>query len=71
MNSISSTPLRAKPRSGGPGRLLLSLTLLFFVSAVIPTVIAQQPPAASASTPSAADGVPSSWQQIPIPPLPR
>ena len=70
MNSISSTPLRAKPRSGGPGRLLLSLTLLFFVSAVVSTAIAQQP-AASASTFGAADGVPSSWQQIPIPPLPR
>jgi zinc protease len=47
-------------------RLLLPLTLLFLVSSVVSTVVAQQPPAASA-----ADGVPSSWRQIPIPPLPQ
>jgi len=46
-------------------RLLISLTLLFFISTVVSTVVAQQP------TTSAADGVPSSWQQIPIPPLPK
>jgi zinc protease len=67
MNSTSRTPLRAKSRRGDPGHLLLSLTLLFFVSAAI----AQQQPDASASTPGAADEFPSSWRQIPIPPLPR
>ena len=52
-------------------RLLRSLTWLFLVSAAISTVMAQQTPAAPASTPSAADGVASSWQQISIPPLPQ
>ena len=74
MNSTSSTPLRAKSRVGGCRSLLFSLILLFFVSGAI----AQQQPsrtgnpaAAAASSSSARDNFPSSWRQIPTPPLPR
>jgi len=48
--------------------MLLSLTVLFFISTVVSIAGAQLQPA---TNPGAADGAPSSWQQIPIPPLPQ
>jgi zinc protease len=48
--------------------MLLSLIVLFFISTVGSVAGAQQQPA---TAPGAADGAPSSWRQIPIPPLPQ
>jgi zinc protease len=49
--------------------MFFSLTVLFFVSAVVSVAGAQQQPATTPGAPT--NGVPSSWQQIPISPLPQ
>jgi len=83
-NSRSADPKRPPQsvknrRTGRPGYLFLWLTLLLFASAAL----AQQQPspqqnapsgdpaAAPASAANDAGQIPSSWRQIPVPPLPR